>query len=107
MKIEFEGRVYDTQKATLLVTYTNALSITDDHYEDAYLYVKDDGEFFLHCHGGSKSEYAIVRDNKSYAGECIIPLMNEKFNDWIMNHEGLIKFMMFLAMAKKSALSTK
>ena len=37
MKVKFDGRVYDTETATLLASYTNGLPITDDYYVDAFL----------------------------------------------------------------------
>ena len=32
MKVTVDGRVYDTEKATLIATYTNFMPITDDYY---------------------------------------------------------------------------
>ena len=101
MKVKFDGRVYDTETATLLVGYTNGLPITDDYYVDAFLYVKKNGEYFLHCHGGAKSEYSFIKDNKAFGGEHIIPIMNKKLKYWVAGHSELINFMLFLASAKK------
>ena len=97
MKVKFDGRVYDTETATLLASYTNGLPITDDYYVDAFLYVKKNGEYFLNCHGGSKSEYSFVRDNQTFRGEYIIPIMNNKLKDWVIGHSELINYLIFLA----------
>ena len=35
----------------------NGLHIRDDRYEEIRLYVKNNGEYFLYCRGGSKSEW--------------------------------------------------
>ena len=101
MKVKFDGRVYDTETATLLVGYTNGLPITDDYYVDTFLYVKKNGEYFLHCHGGAKSEYSFIKDNKAFGGEHIIPIMNKKLKYWVSGHSELINFMLFLAPSEK------
>ena len=111
MKVKFDGRVYDTETATLLVGYTNGLPITDDYYVDTFLYVKKNGEYFLHCHGGAKSEYSFIKDNKAFGGEHIIPIMNKKLKYWVSGHSELINFMLFWLLRKNNKkifyLSTK
>jgi hypothetical protein len=101
MKATIKGRIYDTNKATLIATYTNFLPITDDYYEDVLLYVKKNGEYFLHCHGGSKTEFAVIKDNKIYSGQYIIPIMNDAFSGWVSAHSKLIDFLLFIASAKQ------
>ena len=101
MKVKFDGRVYDTETATLLASYTNGLPITDDYYVDAFLYVKKNGEYFLNCHGGAKSEYSFVSDNQTFRDEYIIPIMNNKLKDWVIGHSELINFLIFLAYVRK------
>ena len=101
MKVTVDGRVYDTEKATLLATYTNFMPITDDYYEDVLLYVKKNGEYFLHCHGGSKTEFAVIKDNKICSGQYIIPIMNDAFSGWVSAHSKLIDFLLFIASAKQ------
>lgn len=76
-----KGRRYDTEKAEKL---------GDAYYDQSdnlnwwgeNLYRKRTGEFFLYCHGGANSKYANYDGNNSYSGEKIIPLTQEKAEEW-------------------------
>ena len=100
MKIKFDGRIYDTHNATLLSASNNGLHILDDHYEEIRLYVKNNGEYFLYCRGGSKSEWSICKNNKVLSGQYIIPSMNPKFEEWVTFNAMLIDSMMHLSGVK-------
>ena len=100
MKIKFDGRNYDTHTATLLSATNNGLNILDVRYEEIRLYVKKNGEYFLYCRGGSKSEWSICKNNKVLSGQYIIPIMNPKFEEWVTLNSMLIDSMMHLGGVK-------
>ncbi|MBE6660317.1 MAG: hypothetical protein E7605_02830 [Ruminococcaceae bacterium] len=67
---------------------------------DKDTYVKKNGEYFLYCRGGSKSEWSICKNNKVLSGQYIIPIMNPKFEEWVTLNAMLIDSMMHLSGVK-------
>ena len=57
MKATIKGRVYDTNKATLIAKVDNGFCPMDERYMEERLYQKADGEYFVYGHGGSMSPY--------------------------------------------------
>ena len=100
MKIKFDGCTYNTHTATLLSACNNGLHMLDDRYEEIRLYRKNNGEFFLYCRGGSKSEWSICKNNTVLSGQYIIPIMNPKFEEWVTLNSHMIDSMMRLGRVK-------
>lgn len=84
MKKIINGKVYDTEKARELGTYSGG----DGFYSiDERLYQKRTGEFFLHGVGGPATKYAhSVGLNQWSGGEKIIPLDVKAARQWVEEH---------------------
>ena len=68
MKKIIAGKVYDTEKAKELGTYSNGGGWNDfNHYEET-LYQKRTGEFFLFGKGNANTKYAEVIGQNCWSG---------------------------------------
>jgi len=83
MKKIINGKVYNTESAQEVGSWSNNLSYRDfDHCEEA-LYRKKTGEYFLYGVGGPRSPYAERIDNNSWSGgSAIRPLTFEVARKW-------------------------
>ncbi len=87
MRRIISGRKYDTDTATLVGEWSSSYPINDFHYEEELLYVKRNGEYFLHGSGNAMSKYAKNMGNNSWSGgEEIIPLSYESARQWAEKH---------------------
>lgn len=86
MKKIISGKVYDTDKAQEMATWSNGGSWRDfSHFEET-LYRKKTGEYFLHGEGGPNTSYATRCGNSWGYGERIIPYTEEKAKAWAEKH---------------------
>ena len=86
MKKIINGKVYDTETAQVLGSWSN---MSDRSFEriDETLYRKRTGEFFLHGEGGPMSRYAVQIDQNSWrGGEKISPLSWGDARSWVESH---------------------
>lgn len=82
MRKVIKGRLYDTDKATMVAEGTESY-ITEFDYVRETLYRKRTGEYFLHGFGHAGSRYAKrVGDSTWSAGEGIVPLTYDEARDW-------------------------
>ena len=83
MKKIINGKVYDTDKAKELGTYSNAGGWNDfNHYEET-LYQKRTGEFFLFGEGGPMTRYAEAEGQNSWSGgRRIMPMSYDEARQW-------------------------
>ena len=83
MKQIINGRMYNTETAKEVGSYSNYGGWRDfNHYEES-LYEKKTGEFFLCGTGGAMTEYAVsVGVNCWSGGSKIIPLTLEEAKVW-------------------------
>lgn len=83
MKWIIDGRMYNTESAKELGYYASGSDRTNFSFYEQWLYQKRNGEFFLHCSGGSLSPYArsIGRDHWA-GGDQIIPLSYDMAKEW-------------------------
>ena len=87
MKKIINNRKYDTDTATLVGEWSSDYPINDFHYEEESLYVKRNGEYFLHGSGNAMSKYAKSMGNNSWGGGSeIIPLSYESAREWAEAH---------------------
>ena len=83
MKKIIRGRVYDTETAQELGTYSNGGSWRDFHHIEETLYRKKTGEFFLHGEGGPATRYAeAVGQNSWSGGSRIMPMTYAEAREW-------------------------
>ena len=83
MKKIISGRLYNTETAQEVGSWSNNLSYRDFNHCEETLYRKRTGEFFLYGVGGPNSPYAERVDNHSWiGGRAIRPLTFEKAREW-------------------------
>ena len=87
MKKIIKNKVYDTDTAIRLATYSSPGGPRDfSHYEES-LYRKKTGEYFLHGIGGPMTRYAVPVDTNSWSGgERIMPLTYNEASEWAQEH---------------------
>ncbi len=86
MKKIINCKLYDTDTARELATYTpHPYSSNFDYYVET-LYIKRTGEYFLHGEGGPMSIYAEHISGCYAWGEKIVPLTNDMAKAWAETH---------------------
>lgn len=87
MKKIINGKMYDTDTAKVLGTWSSPHSVTDFAYYTETLHQKRTGEFFLFGDGGPASRYAAqVERSRWSSGSKIIPLTWEDAQKWAEEH---------------------
>ena len=85
MKKIIGGKLYNTETARLVGEWSNGCSGFSWCEED--LYVKKNGEYFLHGAGGPMSKYIRSSGSNSWCGKNeIIPFTKEKAMEWAEEH---------------------
>ena len=82
MKKIINGRMYNTETAKNLGTYWNGYNSTDFRSYSETLYLKRNGEYFLHGEGGPMSKYKEYIGETIYSGEKITPLTKAEAESW-------------------------
>lgn len=87
MKKIIDGKVYNTDTAKELASWSSPGGCRDfSHYEET-LYQKRTGEFFLYGLGGPMTKYAVSAGQNSWSGGSkIIPLSWDAARDWAEKH---------------------
>lgn len=87
MKKIIGGKVYDTETAKEMGSYSNGGTWRDFNHIEETLYKKKTGEFFLFGEGGPNTRYAErVSVNTWSGGSCIMPLQYEEAQKWAEEH---------------------
>ena len=86
MKKIINGRLYNTDTAILLGSWTNGCSSSDFHYCTEDLYQKKSGEYFLHGSGGALSIYGKHCGDGICGGDNIIPMTERAVKVWAEAH---------------------
>lgn len=87
MKKIINGKVYDTEKAKELGTYSNAGGWRDFNHFEETLYQKRTGEFFLFGEGGPMTRYAEAEGQNSWSGgRRIMPMSYDEARKWAEEH---------------------
>lgn len=83
MKKIISGKVYDTETAKKMASWSNMADVRDFHQFSERLYRKKTGEFFLHGEGGPLTQYAqTVGTNSWSGGERIMPMSFAEAKAW-------------------------
>lgn len=87
MKKIINGKLYNTETATLIAEYSNGLGSRDFKNISEGLYRTKSGAFFLAGEGGAMTKYARKCDS-SYVcgGEDIIPVNEFEVKEWLENY---------------------
>lgn len=87
MKKIIDAKLYNTETAAYVASYTSDYSLYDFHYYKETLYKTKKGNYFMHGEGGGLSPYAeYVEGSGSTYGERLIPLTREEAMDWAEKH---------------------
>ena len=86
MKKIINGRLYDTETAKLIGSWTNGFSSSDFHYCTEDLYQKKTGEYFLYGSGGAISIYGKSHGGGMCWGDDIIPMTEKEVKAWAEEH---------------------
>lgn len=86
MKQIINGKMYNTETAKELTSWSNDVSYSDFSHCREVLYRKKTGEYFLYGEGGAMSKYSEYHGNCSSGGSKIIPLTENKAKAWAEKH---------------------
>lgn len=86
MKKIINGRLYNTDTAKLIGSWSNGLSSSDFHYCTEDIYQKQNGEYFLHGSGGAMSIYGTSHCGGMCWSEDIIPMTEKEVKLWAEVH---------------------
>lgn len=88
MKAIFNGKRYDTEKATLVAGVDSPFGATDYRYHTTKLYRTDKGAWFLAGHGNACSVWARKVDNNTTCeGSGIRPISSAEAQEFLEQHE--------------------
>lgn len=83
MKKIINNRVYDTETAKKLGSWSNGGTWRDFSHMEETLYRKKTGEFFLHGEGGPSTKYAEATGTNSWSGgDRIMPMSFAEARKW-------------------------
>lgn len=82
MRRIIKNKVYDTDTAKSKATYSSDYPRSSFQYYEETLYIKKNGEYFLHGKGNAASPYAESSYNSKVPSEKITPLTYEKAKEW-------------------------
>ncbi len=81
-------KVYDTEKATKVVHWSNRKPAGDFDKCKETLYVTDNGRYFLHGEGGPKTRWKSNVPTGGWGwGEDIVPMSKEDAMSWLGVHD--------------------
>lgn len=87
MKKIINGKLYNTETAQEVSSYSTNDSWRDFSHVEETLYKKRTGEYFLFGEGGPASKYARrVESNSWSSGSAIIPLSYDDAKQWAEDH---------------------
>ena len=86
MKKVVNGKMYNTETAEYIGTYSNNLSESDFRHLCEDLYKKKTGEFFLEGEGGPLTRYKEPVGDMWRSGSAIIPLDEAEAKAWVEAH---------------------
>ena len=81
------GKVYNTDTARKIGTWSNGAARTDFSWVEESLYQKKTGEFFLHGQGGANTRYAQQLEASHWTGGETISLISyDSARQWADDH---------------------
>lgn len=86
MKKIIDGKLYNTETAKKIATWSNTYGHGDFKYCEETLFKKKTGEYFLYGEGGALSKYARSCGNNSCGGNEFIPLSENEAKEWMEIH---------------------
>lgn len=86
MRKIINGKLYDTNTATPIGTWSNNLPTSDFRHETTTLYITKKGNFFIAGESGPLGRYAYSVGNIISRGEGMFALTKEEALDWVEKH---------------------
>lgn len=87
MKKIINGKVYDTDTARALGSYSNGGTWRDFSHVEETLYRKKTGEYFLYGEGGPMTRYAEAQGQNQWSGGSrIMPMTYQEAAQWAEEH---------------------
>ena len=86
MKKIIDGKMYNTETATMVGDWWNGYSVRDFNHCFEELYRKKTGEYFLYGCGGPLSRYAVSSGSGWSGGENIVPFTKAQAMRWAEKH---------------------
>lgn len=87
MKKIINGKLYNTETAKEMASWSDGMSFRDFSHVEEVLYQKRTGEFFIYGQGGPASRYAErVPGGMWGSGDQIIPLTWDAAREWAEEH---------------------
>jgi hypothetical protein len=82
-----DGKLYDTEQAEEIASWSNGLSYSDFNHMDESLYRTESGRWFIHGGGGPKTKYRKPAAGGGVSGsEDIRALSEDEAFQWLQRH---------------------
>jgi hypothetical protein len=88
MKQVINGKMYNTETATLIHEWDNGIYGNDFRSCEESLYVTKKGNYFIAGSGGAMSDYAESNGNSTSGGSRIWTLDKKDALKWLEEHDG-------------------
>jgi hypothetical protein len=85
MRKLIDGKLYDTETATMIAETWNGLINSDFRNLDETIYKTKNGKYFLYGHGGAMTKYATSYGGSTGGGSDIIPLTEKEVKEYLEN----------------------
>ena len=89
MKKVINGKLYNTETAEEVASWTNGYTTQDFNYCEETLYRTKNGNYFLHGFGGALSKYAVPVPGGTGGEHKIIPLDKDGVIEWMENTDNV------------------
>jgi len=86
MKRIIDNKVYNTETATKVGSYSNFLGPSDFNFINETLYITKKGNWFLEYCGGARTRYCKPVGNMTGGGEGILVLSEDEAYDFLEEH---------------------
>lgn len=84
MRAVIDGKLYDTEAATLVAEWANGSDTSNFDYCEEELYVTPRGNWFLKGWGGARSKYGTVESDGWFGpGGSICPVSADEAMEWL------------------------
>lgn len=81
------GKIYNTETAKTVGSYSNGVGSRDFSRLEETLFRKKTGEYFLYGEGGPMTRYAVAVGSNSWTGGArIMPMSYDEAKDWAERH---------------------
>ena len=87
MKQVLDSKVYNTETADQIHSWSNKLPYDDFDYCGETLYKTKKNAWFIHCKVGAASLHARKEGNCYFSGEALIPLTDKEAFEWLQERE--------------------